>query len=127
MKVWNSNRIRKQREGRLRRETEAAEQATRLAGRGRMYTSGNVSKNAALMLDALGSPVRRKLIFRLKKEGAMSVSKLAQPFRMKLPLATMHVQILERSAIISTHKRGRVRMCVYNPRAFKELGSWLIS
>ena len=92
-----------------------------------MYTSGNVSKNAALMLDALGLPVRRKLIARLKKEGAMSVSKLAQPFRIKLPLAMMHVQILERCGIISTRKHGRVRICVYNPSAFKELGSWLIS
>ena len=127
MKVWNPDRIRKQREGRLRREAEAAERTMKSTERERTYASGNVSKNAALMLDALGSPVRRKLIFRLKKEGAMSVSKLVQPFRIKLPLATMHVQILERSAIISTHKRGRVRMCVYNPRAFKELGSWLIS
>ena len=111
----------------MRREAEAAEQVTRLAERGRTYTSGNVSKNAALMLDALGSPLRRKMVARLKKEGAMSVSKLVQPFRIKLPLAMMHVQILERSGIISTRKRGRVRMCVYNRHAFRELGSWLIS
>ena len=127
MKVWNQNRIQKQREERLRRNAEAVEKAAKFAERERTYTSGNVSKNAALMLDALGSPLRRKMVARLKKEGAVSVSKLVQPFRIKLPLAMMHVQILEKSGIISTHKRGRVRICVYNPMAFRELSSWLIS
>ena len=111
----------------MRRNAEAVEKAAKFAERERTYTSGDVSKNAALMLDALGSSLRRKMVARLKKEGAMSVSKLVQPFRIKLPLAMMHVQILERSSIISTHKRGRVRICVYNPMAFRELSSWLIS
>ncbi len=55
----------------------------------------------------------------------MSVSKLAEPFRITLPSALEQVRILERSGIISTHKHGRVRLCVYRPQALRELAHGL--
>lgn len=85
------------------------------------YTPGDTRKNARLMLDALGLPLRRRMLARLAREGAMSVSKLAEPFRITLPAALSHVRILERAGMVATQKRGRVRMCVYDPRALKEL------
>jgi len=79
------------------------------------------------MLDALGLPLRRTMVRRLQQEGAMSLSKLAVPFKISLPAALKHIRLLEDSDIIETHKRGRVRICVYKPSAFKELGGWLAS
>lgn len=93
----------------------------------RTYTPGNIEKNSGLMLDALGLPLRRKLLKRLQKGGAMSLSKLADPFGMKLPRIHRQVMILEKSGLVTTHKRGRVRMCVYNRAAFAELAVWLTS
>lgn len=87
-----------------------------------------VRKNMSdVMLDALGVSIRRAMVRRLRAGGAMSLSKLAKPFRISLPAALKHVRVLEEAGIISTHKRGRVRVCLYNPSAFKSLASHLSS
>ncbi|PIR84128.1 transcriptional regulator [Candidatus Kaiserbacteria bacterium CG10_big_fil_rev_8_21_14_0_10_51_14] len=80
-----------------------------------------------IALQALGSPLRRDLVRRLRKGGAMSLSKLVEPHRMTLPAAHRHLRMLEESGIVHTHKNGRVRICVLNPNAFKDLAGWLAS
>ena len=115
------------RERRKREENIAAARAVARVRKSRTYTAGDTEKNSTLMLDALGLPLRRKLLMRLQKEGAMSLSKLGRAFRMKLPGLYWQMQVLERSGLITTHKRGRVRMCVFNRGAFYELSAWLIS
>ena len=127
MKYWNERRIRRIRESEKRKEAASAVLATVLARKARTYTAGDSEKNAHLMFDALGLSLRRKLLIRLRKEGAMSLSKLGRPFGMKLPTLYMHMQILERVGLITTHKRGRVRMCIFNQEAFNELSVWLVS
>ena len=127
MKYWNEARIRRVRERKQRKERRAAERAFLVSERTRSYTPGDTKKNAALMLDALGLPMRRRMIARLRREGAMSLSKLARPFRMQLPLALAHVRRLERAGIILTHKQGRVRVCVYKKGALKELANFMKS
>ena len=79
------------------------------------------------MLDALGLPLRRNMVRRLRLGGAMSLSKLATPYKLTLPAALKHLRILENSGIVKSHKHGRIRVCVYNPSALKELGGWLAS
>ena len=93
----------------------------------RSHAHGKSAKNARLILDALAVPTRRRMLMRLHEGGAMSLSKLAEPFRIALPSALEHVQVLERANLITTHKQGRVRMCVYNPTAFRELCTFLAS
>lgn len=77
------------------------------------------------MLEALGSALHRRMLARLHSGGAMSVSHLVRPFGVALPNAVTHVHVLERSGLITTHKRGRIRFCVYNAAALKELSAWL--
>ena len=126
-KYWNSRRIQrvKERENRALGKVVAKEKALR--ERQRSYTLGDRGKNADLMFDALGLPLRRKMVARLKRDGAMSLSKLAKPFGITLPSSLAHIHILERVGIVKTHKRGRIRICVYNPKVFKELAAWLMS
>ena len=107
------------------REERAWQQHFEEESRKRTYTAGDARKNARLMLDALGSPLHRRMLARLRAGGAMSVSHLAEPFHITLPDAMRHVHILERSGLITTEKRGRIRFCVYNPNAPKELSEWL--
>lgn len=59
---------------------------------------------------ALADPTRRAVVQRLSL-GSASVSELAEPFDMALPSFVKHIAVLERSRLISSHKRGRVRMC----------------
>ncbi len=127
MKYWNKARIRrvKEREARAKKRTlEREKESARLRN---TYTKGDGRKNAMLMLDALGSEVNRKMLARLRERGAMSVTKLSEPFRITLPAAVTRVNTLERSGLITTHKQGRIRFCVYNPAALKELSAHLAS
>ena len=126
-KYWNPRRIKRIKDRKLRAAKRASENAAILRERARSYTPGDARKNAGLMLDALGLPLRRRMLARLRREGTMSVSKLVEPFRITLPSALEHVRVLERSCIITTHKHGRVRLCVYRPEALKELARELTS
>ena len=127
MKYWNPRRVKRVRERKIRKEHAAIARDIAIREKQRRYTAGDHEKNAALMLDALGHADRRKMIHRLQKDGAMSLTKLARPFRMKLPTAHSHVIMLERAGIITTRKQGRVRMCIYAPASLKELAKWLES
>ena len=127
MKYWNERRLRRVRERKERRENISAARATARMRTSRTYTAGDIEKNSSLMFNALGLPLRRQLLMRLHKEGAMSLSKLGRPLGMKLPGLYRQMQVLERSGLITTHKRGRVRVCVFNSGAFRELSAWLMS
>lgn len=126
MKYWNKERLRKMREREKRREDALVARDKARIRESRAYTKGDTEKNSNLMLGALGLPLRRQLLVRLQKNGAMSLSKLGEPLGMKLPWLYRQMQILEMSGLITTHKRGRVRMCVFNRGAFRELSSWLM-
>lgn len=60
---------------------------------------------------ALADPTRRAVIHRLGK-GEATVSELAAPFDMALPSFMKHISVLERSRLIASRKRGRVRTCM---------------
>ena len=127
MKYWNKARIRREK----KREDRAGERALRrvkeLERLRITYSAGDTRKNTALMLDVLGSEVNRQMLARLRRRGAMSVTKLAEPFRITLPAAVTRVNALERAGLLTTHKRGRIRFSVYNPAALKELSAHLAS
>ncbi|OGG50285.1 hypothetical protein A2763_01315 [Candidatus Kaiserbacteria bacterium RIFCSPHIGHO2_01_FULL_54_36] len=127
VKYWNKRRLQRIRERTQRRQQAVAVQYAESELRKHTYTRGDTEKNIGLMLDALGLAARRELLRRLQREGAMSLSKLGQPFHMKLPRLHKQILILERSGLVTTHKRGRVRICVYNRAALEELAAWLIS
>ena len=127
MKYWNKARIRRQRERRKKREEQALQSHFAAEERKRIYTKGDARKNVRLMIEALGSSLHRRMLMRLQSCGAMSVSHLGRAFRIMLPDALRHVHILERAGLITTEKRGRIRFCIYNPAAGRELATWLLS
>jgi DNA-binding transcriptional ArsR family regulator len=57
---------------------------------------------------ALADPTRRAVVEQLSR-GPASTSDLARPFAMALPSFTQHMAVLERSGLVSSHKRGRIR------------------
>ena len=73
---------------------------------------------------ALASPVRRKVLEQLSV-GPATVSDLAAPFDMQLPSFVQHLSVLERSRLVRSTKRGRVRTYQIAPERFQVVDDWL--
>jgi DNA-binding transcriptional ArsR family regulator len=73
---------------------------------------------------ALSDPARRAMVQRLTR-GPTSVTELARPLSMSLPAVLQHLSVLERSGLIRSHKRGRVRTCRINPDTLSLAEQWL--
>ena len=127
IKYWNPRRVRRARARTERKEEAELRRATEDVKLSKTYTAGDVRKNVRLMLDALGLPLRRKMIARLAAGGAMSLSKLVAPFNIFLPSALLQLRVLERAGLVGTRKQGRIRICFLNTDAFPELSEWLRS
>jgi len=73
---------------------------------------------------ALSNSTRRKVLEQLSV-GPATVSELAAPFDMKLPSFVQHLSVLERSRLVKSRKRGRVRTYEIVPERFKVAENWL--
>jgi DNA-binding transcriptional ArsR family regulator len=73
---------------------------------------------------ALSNSTRRKVLERLTV-GPATVSELAAPFDMKLPSFVEHLSVLERSRLVKSRKRGRVRTYEIAPERLNVAEGWL--
>ena len=73
---------------------------------------------------ALADPTRRSVVHQLSS-GPASVSELAEPFEMALPSFVQHLNVLEKSGLIKSHKVGRVRTCEVNTSALSTAEEWI--
>ena len=73
---------------------------------------------------ALADPSRRAMVERLTV-GPASVSELGRPLAMSLAAVVQHVQVLEASGLVQTHKAGRTRTCTINPAALRTAETWI--
>ena len=73
---------------------------------------------------ALSNPTRREVLERLSV-GPATVSELAAPFDMQLPSFVQHLSVLERSRLVKSKKRGRVRTYEIVPERLAVVESWL--
>lgn len=73
---------------------------------------------------ALSNSTRRKVLEQLSI-GPATVSELAAPFDMRLPSFVQHLSVLERSRLVKSKKRGRVRTYEIAPARFKVVEHWL--
>jgi DNA-binding transcriptional ArsR family regulator len=76
------------------------------------------------MFHALADPSRRAMVERLSA-GPASVSELGRPLAMSLAAVVQHVQVLETSGLVQTHKAGRTRTCTINPAALRTAETWI--
>ena len=73
---------------------------------------------------ALSDPTRRGILEHLGRSDA-SITDLADKFDLTLTGLKKHVQILERSGLVSTEKIGRVRTCTLGPRRLEHEAEWI--
>ncbi|HSR82694.1 MAG TPA: metalloregulator ArsR/SmtB family transcription factor [Streptosporangiaceae bacterium] len=76
------------------------------------------------VFQALGDPGRRRMVEQLSR-GPASVSELGKPLAISLAAVVQHVQVLEASGLIRSHKAGRTRTCSINPTALRSAESWI--
>ena len=57
--------------------------------------------------------------------GPASVSELARPLDMSLAAVVQHIQVLEASGLVQSHKVGRVRTCQIEPKALRTAEHWI--
>ncbi len=76
------------------------------------------------VFQALADPTRRAVISRLG-QGAAAVSELADPHDMALPSFLKHIDMLERSGLVTSEKLGRKRVCTLHPEAFAAAETWI--
>ena len=82
------------------------------------------SAAADAVFHALSNPTRRRVLERLSVRPA-TVSELAARFDMQLPSFVQHLSILEKSRLVRSQKRGRVRTYEIAPERFKLVDDWL--
>ena len=73
---------------------------------------------------ALADPGRRAMLEQLST-GPASVSELGRPLAMSLAAVLQHVQVLEASGLVRSHKTGRTRTCSINPAVLGSAESWI--
>ena len=76
------------------------------------------------VFQALSNSTRRRVLEQLSV-GPATVSELAAPFDMKLPSFVQHLAVLERSRLVKSKKRGRVRTYEIVPERFRAAEDWL--
>jgi DNA-binding transcriptional ArsR family regulator len=72
---------------------------------------------------ALADPTRRAILARLIA-GEISVTELAEPFRMSLPAVSKHLKVLERAGLIARSREAQWRPCQLNAGPLKEVADW---
>jgi DNA-binding transcriptional ArsR family regulator len=76
------------------------------------------------IFQALADPTRRAIVERLG-EGPQTVKQLAQPLPMSLAAVMQHLQVLERSGLVTSVKRGRSRVCELDVARLESLDDWI--
>jgi DNA-binding transcriptional ArsR family regulator len=78
-----------------------------------------------LIFRALADPARRFIFERLCTREEDRVSALTEPLPMTRQAVLQHLAVLEKSGLIYTEKRRRVRWCCIEPQALELLEQWL--
>jgi DNA-binding transcriptional ArsR family regulator len=84
----------------------------------------NQPKQIDRVFQALGDPTRREVVKRLCR-GPVPVTELASGFKMALPSFTQHLGVLERSGLVRSSKKGRVRTYFLEPGPLEKVENWI--
>lgn len=82
-------------------------------------------QNLTVTFAALVDPTRRAMLIRLAAHPDLSVSELAQPFRIKLPAVVKHLDVLSDAGLVTRRKVGRTVHCRIAPAKLRPAARWL--
>src|SRR6202167_1813390 len=73
---------------------------------------------------ALADPTRRAVLARLAS-GEVSVTALAEPFKMSFPAVSKHLKVLERAGLIARGRDAQWRPCRLEAAPLKDVADWV--
>jgi len=79
-----------------------------------------------IVLDALGSPVRRTILSRLSP-GPLPVGEIAAELPVSRPAVSQHLRILEQAGLVTHQKRGNRNLYRLDSGGFVSARAWLDS
>jgi DNA-binding transcriptional ArsR family regulator len=74
---------------------------------------------------ALVDPTRRAILAHLERKEGVSVSELAEPFRIKLPAVMKHLDVLADAGLVTRSKAGRTVTVRLRAQPMREAMEWL--
>jgi DNA-binding transcriptional ArsR family regulator len=74
---------------------------------------------------ALADPTRRAILDRLARRGEVSVTELAEPFRMSLPAVSKHLKVLERARLITRGRAAQWRPCRLHAKPLRDVADYI--
>jgi DNA-binding transcriptional ArsR family regulator len=74
---------------------------------------------------ALADPTRRAIVARLGEANGLSVSEIAQPFKVSLPAIMKHLDVLSEAGLIARRKTGRTVACRLTAAPMEDAMIWL--
>jgi DNA-binding transcriptional ArsR family regulator len=78
-----------------------------------------------VVFDALADPTRRAILDRLREDGPLSVTELADPLAMTRQGVTKHLDVLVESGLVRQRRQGRRRMHELDPQPLTSVQDWL--
>src|SRR5919109_240365 len=85
-----------------------------------------MSDQSDLALDALGDPMRRRIVERLRP-GPLAVGELAAGLPVGRPAVSKHLKVLEGAGLVEHHSVGTRNLYALAPPGFTVLQQWLVS
>ena len=83
-----------------------------------------MSDQSALVFDALGDPMRRRIVERLRR-GPSPVGELAADLPVGRPAVSKHLKILEGAGLVEHRSKGTRNLYALAPPGFTALQQWL--
>src|SRR2546423_14393603 len=81
-------------------------------------------KNQELAFDALGDPMRRRIVERLRR-GPLPVGELAERLPVGRPAVSKHLKVLEGAGLVEHRGIGTRNLYALAPAGFVALQQWL--
>jgi DNA-binding transcriptional ArsR family regulator len=78
----------------------------------------------SITFSALADPTRRQILERLS-HGELSVTELAEPFKMTQPAISKHLKVLERAGLIVRGRKAQWRPAKLQAAPLKEAADWV--
>jgi DNA-binding transcriptional ArsR family regulator len=78
------------------------------------------------VFDALGDPMRRRIVEHLRSSGPLPVGELAAGLPVGRPAVSKHLKVLEGAGLVEHHSAGTRNLYALAPPGFVALQQWLV-
>jgi DNA-binding transcriptional ArsR family regulator len=90
-----------------------------------MQSYGCISSSLMNVFTAVADPTRRSILERLRGEGALSLTSLAERLPISRQAVTKHLDVLEKAGLLRKRVQGRERLHELDAQPLRQVDDWL--